>query len=286
VLRKGMLNETLFIVSLGKAAIVLDDDSGKKFGSRKASTYTSDIKNMHVAELWVGDIFGEMSVMYRNKCVANVKAIEPLEVITIHRKVWMRVLHHHKVMMDAFKQLIAHRRKENQYFRFGRVSVVKVTSSVLAASRVQRAIKRRLLQKREEKRLAAVAMNGKPTEGACARAAPSSAEVAAATTGTPAMSQPAAPSPAPAPPSPAPASPAPASPAPAIAPAESSAPHADTADGDSFEAEDVPHDPQRSRTDAPAPAFEPAAAPVPDPTSALGDEGAPEENDASVAADA
>eukprot|EP00966_Prymnesium_polylepis_P044854 1038901-Prymnesium_polylepis.1 len=110
---------------------------------------------MHVAELLPGDIFGEMSVMYRNKCVANVKAIQPLEVITIHRNVWMRVLHHHKSMMEAFKQLIVRRRKENQYLRFGRASVVKTTGTIVAASRLNRAFKRRLAWKKEVAGLAA-----------------------------------------------------------------------------------------------------------------------------------
>ena len=67
-----------------QAAVVLDDDAGKVFGARKATLVRSDIRNMAVAELQVGDCFGEMSVMYRNKCVANVKAVAPLEVRPRH----------------------------------------------------------------------------------------------------------------------------------------------------------------------------------------------------------
>ena len=66
----------------------------------------------------------------------------------------MRVLHRCKPMMEAFKHLIAMRRKENEYFRFGRVSVVRTTSAVLAASRLTRALKRKITANRSKKALA------------------------------------------------------------------------------------------------------------------------------------
>ena len=69
----------------------------------------------------------------------------------------MRVLHHCKPMMEAFKHLIAMRRKENEYFRFGRVSVVRTTSVVVAASKLTRALKRTIAANRAKK--AALACN-------------------------------------------------------------------------------------------------------------------------------
>jgi len=156
VLHKGMLNEMFYIVTVGTAEVLLvedmDDDvsSGKgrlarstgrsarsTQGMRGASNYMH-LAGQIIAELEVGEVFGEISSMYRNKCEASVRAKTPLEVITIPRHIMMRALHRSNPLLQRVLTAIRKRRKENDYFKlgkqtFGNTAIAKMAAHKLGA---------------------------------------------------------------------------------------------------------------------------------------------------------
>jgi hypothetical protein len=86
-----------------------------------------------------------------------VRAKEPLEVLTLNRRIWMRVLHRNDGLLRDFKALINTRRQENEYYRFGTVTVIKKASTVMmAAAKLSRTLKKRVADRRA----------GRPREGA------------------------------------------------------------------------------------------------------------------------
>ena len=150
VVRKGMLNETFYVVVSGAAKVILDESNNSKFrGARRGSAVLN--VDRYVAELVSGDVFGEMSSIYRSKCVASVTAATPLEVIAFPRPVFMRTMHRHPAMLSRFVNLVKQRKKENYYFRFGKLTVGSTASKVMAIALLRRVLLRRILRKREEK---------------------------------------------------------------------------------------------------------------------------------------
>lgn len=156
VLRKGMLNETVFVVASGVAKVMLDDSTSNKFrGSRRGSAVLNIDK--YVAELHPGAVFGEMSCMYRSKCVGSVVAITALEVIAFPRPVFMACLHRFPLMLKRFTAQVKQRKKENDYFRFGKLTLATTASAIMALGRLQQALLNRVKKKRAAKASAAAA---------------------------------------------------------------------------------------------------------------------------------
>lgn len=156
ILRKGMLNETCYVVAIGGAKVMLNDSSaGHMAGTRRAShTLTTD---KFVAELGVGDVFGEVSSVYRCKCDASVLAGTALEVIAIPREAILRVLHQAQPVQTAFLELVRKRRVENEYYRHGRMTVAKTITMLLATTRIKRVLLRRVRERRANYELRAAA---------------------------------------------------------------------------------------------------------------------------------
>ena len=158
VLRQGMLNDTLFVVSLGRAKVMLNDSSVESKGihaSRMLSqTLTTD---MFVAELGVGECFGEVSAVYRSRCDASVLASAPLEVIAIPRPALMAVLHGAPAMLKAFLEIVHRRRIENNYYRFGWLS--NSATPAVAVEAIKRWIRRARYSsiKKEQQRMSQAA---------------------------------------------------------------------------------------------------------------------------------
>ena len=105
-----------------------------------------------IAELDVGDCFGEISAMYRNKCEASIRAKTPLEVITIPRQVMMKCLHRSNPLLQRVLGLIRKRRKENDYFKIGKVSVGSSAVALVAAHKLGAWIRKKMAAKEEAAR--------------------------------------------------------------------------------------------------------------------------------------
>ena len=167
VLHKGMLNEWLYIVTAGTAEVLLaeEEDKSARAATRKTKSNMRASRHSHllgkiVAELEMGDVFGEISVMYRNKCEASVRAKTPLEVIAIPRLELMKVLHRSQPLMQRLLAVVRRRRRENDYFKLGNNSLGTTMIAKMAAQRVSKWIKRKMAAKRaaeEDQRLSRTA---------------------------------------------------------------------------------------------------------------------------------
>ena len=150
VLHKGMLNEVFYIVTVGVAQVLLvEPDDGSDGGGRPSRGGRSyeHLCGKCIAELGVGDIFGEISSMYRNKCEASVRAKTPLEVIAIPRATMMRALHRSNPLMQRILGVIRKRRKENDFFKLGRTDLGNMALARMAAHKLGNWIKKRMAAK-------------------------------------------------------------------------------------------------------------------------------------------
>ena len=103
-----------------------------------------------IAELPVGDVFGEISCLYRKKCEASVRARTALDVISLPRKQMMDVLHYNEAMRADVLSLIASRRGENQYFKSGQKKVATAMTAARAARTLTRFMRKRLFSRRSK----------------------------------------------------------------------------------------------------------------------------------------
>jgi len=123
VLRRGMLNEKFFVVAAGSTEVLLNvEDTTKGFAVRRSSGLNVNPKSLDffgkvIAEHRKGEIFGEISCMFRKKCEASVRARTSLDVISLPRKEMMEVLSKNDQMKSDFLKLIQTRRMENKVIR-------------------------------------------------------------------------------------------------------------------------------------------------------------------------
>jgi CRP-like cAMP-binding protein len=164
VLHKGMLNEFLFIVTVGQAEVLLvepekEGGGGPPTAGMRGKNNYSHLGGKAIAVLDVGDCFGEISAMYRNKCEASIRAKTPLELITIPRTVMMKCLHRSNPLMQKVLDLIRRRRKENDYYKLGKTNVQSTAIAMVAAHKLGAWIRKKMDAKKEVRRASAADAN-------------------------------------------------------------------------------------------------------------------------------
>jgi len=120
VLHKGMLNEWLYVVAVGTAEVLLaepDEPGADEYRSALSGKQFPHLVGKVIQELGTGDVFGEISAMYRNKCEASVRAKTPLEVIAIPRPTLLKTMHRSEALFQNLLALVRKRRKENEIFK-------------------------------------------------------------------------------------------------------------------------------------------------------------------------
>ena len=140
-----------------------DDEHGIRPNHSSSKSY-EHLKGKIIAELEPGEMFGEISAMYRNKCEASVRAKTSLEVIAIPRATMMRGLHRSNALMEKVLNLIRQRRNENDFYKIGRTNVATMAVARMAAHKLVLWVRKKM----EAKAAAARASNGSANGSASA----------------------------------------------------------------------------------------------------------------------
>lgn len=99
VLHKGMLAESLYVICIGSAQVLLDEKDG-----------------VIISVLRKGDAFGEHSAIQGAKCTASVRAKEPLELMSIHREMLLKCIDKYDAFKTRLHLLETQRQQENTLF--------------------------------------------------------------------------------------------------------------------------------------------------------------------------
>ncbi len=94
VVRQGQLSPGLFVVVSGTACVRSEDAFGR---------------GVTVAELRPGDVFGEMSLLHGEACVATVTAGSDLLLLRLGRDPYLRFMHDHGSLRDRLEETSSRR---------------------------------------------------------------------------------------------------------------------------------------------------------------------------------